>query len=66
MEAKTGSPDGRVRRQDKGGARDGEGCAMFVQRYGNEFVQSLVKRHQFPGPGKQLRVPAAAGYFVNF
>ena len=66
MEAKTGSPDGRVSRQNQGGARDGEGSAMLIQWYGNEFVQSLVKRHQFPGPGEQLRVPAAAGYFINF
>jgi len=45
METKAGGPDGRVSRQNQGGARDGEGFAMFVQRYGNEFVKSLVKRH---------------------
>jgi hypothetical protein len=66
MEAKTGGPDGRVSRQNQGGARDSEDPAMFVQWCGNEFVKSLVKRHQFPGPGEQLHVPAATGYFVNF
>ena len=66
VETQTGGPDGGVSRQDQGGARDGEGPAMFVQWCGNEFVKLFVKRHQFPGPGEQLRVAASAGYFVNF
>ena len=65
VEAQSGGPHGGVGGQDQGGTRDGERIAMFIQWCGDQFMQQFVERHQFPCPGEQLRVSAAASQFVN-